>query len=220
MNSDFSEYSADLDQGLAQLGLSLPETVRRQLLAYLALLARWNRSFNLSAIRDPREMLVRHLFDSLAVVPLIHGVRVADIGTGAGLPGIPLALANDALQVLLVDSNGKKTRFLREAVRSLGLQSRCTVVQARVETLTDPAGYDTVMSRAFASLSDFVVGSRQLLAADGRWLALKGQRPDEELNVLPGDVQVQSVTTLAVPGLAAQRHAIIMARSLPQGPSA
>lgn len=220
MISDFSEYGADLDQGLAELGLSLPETVRKQLLAYLALLARWNRSFNLSAIRDPREMLVRHLFDSLAVLPLLHGVRIADIGTGAGLPGMPLALANDALQVLLVDSNGKKTRFLREAVRSLGLQSRCTVVQARVESLTDPIGYDTIVSRAFASLADFVAGSRQLLATDGRWLALKGQRPDEELSVLPDDIQVQSVQSLQVPGLAAQRHAIIMTRSLPQGPSA
>lgn len=220
MTGDFSGLAPDLERGLTQLDLHLPEATRAQLLAYLELLERWNRSFNLSAIRDRREMLVRHIFDSLAVLPLIHGERIADIGTGAGLPGIPLALANPALHVLLVDSNGKKARFLREAVRSLDLASRCTVSQARVESLVDDRGYDTVVSRAFASLSDFVNDSRQLLAADGRWLALKGQRPDEELAALPELAQVQSVIELAVPGLAAQRHAIIMARSLSQGLSA
>ena len=220
MVHDFSGLAPDLDRGLAQLNLPLPQSVRGQLLAYLALLARWNRSFNLSAIRNPHDMLVRHLFDSLAVLPWLHGDRVADIGTGAGLPGIPLALARPSLQVLLVDSNGKKTRFLREAVRALDLGPRCAVSQARVESLADDVGYDTIMSRAFASLADFVAGSRQLLAPGGRWLALKGQHPDDELAALPGDIQAQSVIALDVPGLAAQRHAIIMARSLSQGPSA
>ncbi|MCK9488545.1 MAG: 16S rRNA (guanine(527)-N(7))-methyltransferase RsmG [Xanthomonadales bacterium] len=213
-----SHLRPELDRGLDQLGLALPDPVHHALLAYLALLARWNRTYNLSAVRDPDQMLVRHLFDSLAVAAHVHGRRLADIGTGPGLPGIPLALAMPELQVLLVDSNGKKARFLREAVRTLGLGERCQVSQARVEALADSAGYDTVTSRAFASLADFIAGSRDLLAPGGRWLALKGQRPDDEIDALPADIRVEAIVPLAVPGLAAQRHAVIMSRSGQPGP--
>lgn len=195
--------------------LDLPGSARGDLLAYLTLLARWNRTYNLSAIRDPAQMLVRHLFDSLAVLPWLHGERLADIGTGPGLPGIPLAIARPELEVLLVDSNGKKARFLREAVRSLGLSGRCQVDQARVETLNPGAGYDTITSRAFTSLAGFVEASRGLMAPGGRWLALKGRYPDQELAELPADVQVLAVQPLVVPGLAAQRHAVIMAGPSP-----
>lgn len=214
-----SHLHPGLNRGLDQLGLDLPDPVRVALLDYLALLARWNRTYNLSAVRDPAQMLVRHLLDSLAVLPHIQGHRLADIGTGPGLPGIPLALALPQLQVLLVDSNGKKARFLREAVRTLGLTQRCQISQARVETLTDGTGFDTITSRAFASLADFIAGSRELLAPGGRWLALKGQRPDDEIDALPADVRVDAVVPLQVPGLAAQRHAIIMSRSGQPGPA-
>lgn len=208
----------DLDRGLDQLGLALPDPVRIALIDYLALLARWNRTYNLSAVREPAQMLVRHMFDSLAVAPHVHGNRLADIGTGPGLPGIPLALAIPKLQVLLVDSNGKKARFLRQAVRTLGLGDRCQVNQARVEALADDTGFDTITSRAFASLADFIAGSRGLLAPGGRWLALKGQRPDDEIHALPADIHVDAVVPLQVPGLAAQRHAVIMSRSGQPGP--
>ena len=211
MNAAFPDLVTGLDMGLADLGLDPPAHVRESLLAYLRLLVRWNATYNLSAIRDPRDMLIRHLFDSLAILPHVKGERVADIGTGPGLPGIPIALAQPSLQVALVESNGKKARFLREAVRTLRLASRCEVLQARAETLRPESGYDTVTSRAFASLADFVATSRGLLAPGGRWLAMKGQRPDDEIAALPADVRVEVVIPLAVPGLAAQRHAVIMA---------
>ena len=191
--------------------LDLDEAVREALLIYLQLLARWNATYNLSAIRDPGEMLVRHIFDSLSVCPLLHGRRLADIGTGPGLPGIPLALACPDLEVTLVESNGKKTRFLREAVRTLSLDARCAVVQTRVEQYRPDQSFDTVTSRAFASLVDFVTASRHLLAPDGRWLAMKGRRPDDEIAELPADIRVESVVPLTVPDLAGERHAVIMA---------
>ncbi len=213
MASSFPDLSAGLDQGLAALGLDLPAPARRQLLDYLALLAHWSRSINLTAVREPHEMLVRHLLDSLAVLPHLHGTRIADLGAGPGLPGIPLAIARPALDVTLVDSNGKMARFQREAVRQLGLAGRCHPVQARVESY-DPGPdrrFETVLSRAYAPLDRFVASSRHLLAPGGRWLALKGQRPDAEIAALPAEIRVEAVQPLAVPGLAGQRHAIIMA---------
>lgn len=209
--SDFSHLAPDLARGLKALGLDLPDTVQRDLLAYLALLARWNRSYNLTAVREPGQMLIRHLLDSLAVLPHLHGSRLADVGAGPGLPGIALALARPDLQLLSIDSNGKMARFQREAIRALGLGDRCRVEQARVEAVEPGDGYDTVTSRAFASLPDFVAASAHLLAPHGRWLALKGRRPDDEIAALPEAIQVEAVLPLSVPGLAEQRHAIIMA---------
>jgi 16S rRNA (guanine527-N7)-methyltransferase len=216
--TDFRALAPQLEHGLAALGLDLPAPARAALLDYLALLAHWNRAFNLSAVRDPAQMLVRHVLDSLAVLPFVHGGRLADVGSGPGLPGIPLALARPDLGVLLVDSNGKMARFQREALRHLGLDGRCQSLQARVETLRPQPGYDTVTSRAFASLADFVDASAGLLAPGGRWLALKGRRPDDELAQLPPHVQVRAVHAVAVPGLAGERHAIIMAAPPPSPP--
>lgn len=207
----FPDLSAELDRGLAALGLDLPEATRHDLLAYLALLARWNGTYNLSAIREPGEMLIRHVFDSLAALPHVTGPRLADVGTGPGLPGIPMALARPDLRVLLIDSNGKKTRFLREAVRTLHLADRCEVAQTRAETRIDAHRFDTVTSRAFATLADFVGASRGLIAPGGRWLAMKGRRPDDEIAALPPDIRVEAVVPLVVPGLAGERHAVIMA---------
>ncbi|MBX3724352.1 MAG: 16S rRNA (guanine(527)-N(7))-methyltransferase RsmG [Xanthomonadales bacterium] len=217
MTHAFPDLSAELDQGLAALGLDLPAPARRQLLDYLALLAHWNRRINLTAVREPREMLIRHLLDSLAVLPWLHGRRIADLGAGPGLPGIPLAIARPDLDVTLVDSNGKMARFQREAVRQLGLQGRCHPVQDRVEAFAPAPDrrFDTVLSRAYAPLDRFIASSRHLVAPEGRWLALKGQRPDAEIAALPADIRVEAVQALAVPGLAGQRHAIIMAGPAP-----
>lgn len=215
---DFRALAPVLDQGLMALGQDLPAATRAALLDYLALLARWNQAWNLSAVRDPREMLVRHVLDSLAVLPYLQGDRLADVGSGPGLPGIPLALARPDLTVLLVDSNNKMARFQREALRQLGLAPRCQSLQARVEQLRPEPGYDTVVSRAFASLTDFVTLSAGLRAPAGRWLALKGRRPDPELAQLPAPVRVLAIHALQVPGLAGERHAIIMTAPPPTPP--
>lgn len=209
--SAFAPLASELDTGLAELRLELPAQARDALLAYLELLARWNRTYNLSAVREPREMLVRHVLDSLAVLEHVRGPRVADIGSGPGIPGIVLAIADASLRLLLVDSNGKMARFQREAVRSLGLQGRCEVRQARAEALADEPGFDTIVSRAFATLAGFVAAARGLAGPHTRWLAMKGRAPDEEIAGLPAEVQVRAVVPLVVPGLAAQRHAVIMA---------
>lgn len=211
MNHPPSDLPARLDAGLAALSLDLPAPARGQLRALVDLLAHWNRAINLTSVRDPGDMLVRHVFDSLAVLPLMHGRRIADVGSGPGLPGLVLALADPALRLTLIDSNGKMARFQREAVRQLGLADRVTPVQARVEALPASHDHDTVLSRAFAALPDFVAASAGLLAPGGRWLALKGRRPDAELAALPAGVRVEAVQALVVPGLAGERHAIIMA---------
>src|SRR5690606_17473363 len=140
--SDFSHLAPELERGLSAMRLDIPARARDDLLAYLALLARWNRSYNLTAVRDPAPTLVRHLFDSLAVLPHLHGDRLADVGAGPGLPGLVLALARPDLTVLSIDSNGKMARFQREAVRVLGLGARCRVEQARVEAVDGGDGFD------------------------------------------------------------------------------
>jgi 16S rRNA (guanine527-N7)-methyltransferase len=216
--TDFRALAPTLEDGLAALGQDLPAATRDGLLDYLALLAHWNRAWNLSAVRDPVQMLVRHVLDSLAVLPFVHGGRLVDVGSGPGLPGIPLALARPDLTVLLVDSNGKMARFQREALHHLGLQARCRSLQVRVEQLQPEPGYDTVTSRAFSSLAEFVTRSAGVRAPGGHWLALKGRRPDQELAQLPPHVQVLATHTLVVPGLAGERHAIIMTAPPPTPP--
>jgi len=201
-----------LDSGLAALRLS-PEPLTARLLDYLALLVRWNATYNLTAIRDPAEMVSKHLLDSLAVVPFVHGT-LADIGSGAGLPGIPLALALPGLDVTVVESNGKKARFLREAQRHLGL-ANLHVAEARAESFETPARYDCLVSRAFGSLAEFVRVGAHLLADDGRLLAMKGQQPADEVAALPAGWRLAATHALDVPGLAAQRHLLVIERSGP-----
>ena len=198
-----------LSAGLAALNLDLPAATIERLLDYVGLLARWNAAYNLSAVRDPAEMVTRHLLDSLAVAPLVTGATLADLGSGAGLPGIPLALVAPQRQVTLVDSNGKKTRFLRAAVRELGL-ANVRVVEGRVEDV--PGTFDCVTARAFASLADMLTWGGHLLAPDGLWLALKGRFPQDELAGVPAGFRVEAVLELAVPGLDAERRAVIIRR--------
>lgn len=198
-----------LDAGLAALQLDLPETTVVRLLAYIELLQRWNATYNLSAVRDPAEMVTRHLLDSLAIVPQVSGATLADLGTGAGLPGIPLAILAPQRAVTLVDSNGKKTRFLRAAVRELAL-ANVKVAESRVEAVAGT--FDCITARAFASLADMLGWGGHLLAPDGVWLAQKGRFPQDELDGVPAGFRVEAVIPLVVPGLDAERHVVVIKR--------
>lgn len=201
---------APLQAGLAELGLPQPELAER-LLDYLALLVKWNRAFNLTAVREPAEMLSRHLLDSLAILPWLDGERLLDVGSGAGLPGIPLALARPQLQVVLLDSNGKKARFLRQAQLELAL-ANVEVVETRVEAYAPEAPFDVITSRAFAQLKEFVVLTRPLLRSDGRWLAMKGRLDENELAEVRAERVKLQTHRLVVPGLDADRHLIEIRR--------
>ncbi len=201
---------AKLESGLTALGLTLPQAAPARLLDYLALLERWNATYNLTAVRDPDEMVTRHLLDSLAVQPFVRGMTLADLGTGPGLPGIPLAIAAPERAVALVDSNGKKARFLREAVRALKL-ANATVIESRVEAVE--GSYHCITARAFASLADMLAWGGHLLAPDGTWLALKGRHPADELAGMPRGFHVLAIEPLRVPGLDAERHVVVISRS-------
>ncbi|WP_347261123.1 16S rRNA (guanine(527)-N(7))-methyltransferase RsmG [Rudaea sp.] len=200
---------ARLRAGAEQLGLALTAEQGERLLDYLGLLVRWNAVYNLTAVRDPAQMVTRHLLDSLAIAPLVRGATLVDLGTGPGLPGIPLAILAPERTTTLVDSNGKKTRFLREAVRVLGL-ANARVEQARVEDLQGQ--YDCVTARAFAALGDILTWGGHLLAPEGVCVAMKGVIDEEEMRGIPPGFRVEEIVALAVPGLGAARHAVIIAR--------
>lgn len=220
--ADLTQLSPELDRGLRALGLdpAAPATdelaLAPALLVYLALLLRWNAAYNLTAIREPREMLVKHLLDSLAMHPQVRGAsRLADLGSGAGLPGIPLALALPALSVALVESSGKKARFLRECVRQLGLARRVRVLESRAEAVAEPGAFDAITARALDRLAGILAVGGHLLAADGRLLAMKGVYPHDEIAKLPPGWAAGAVHRLRVPGLAGERHLVEVHRSRP-----
>jgi 16S rRNA (guanine527-N7)-methyltransferase len=201
----------ELESGLRDLGLD--PVLAGPLLAYLALLARWNATYNLTAIRDPREMLVKHLLDSLAMHAHLDGIgTLADLGTGPGLPGIPLAIARPGLQVTLVESNGKKARFLREAVRQLKLDN-ARVAESRIEAFDAPGRFDAITARALATLPLILELGGHLLGADGRLLAMKGVVPTDEIATLPPGWRVAAMHALRVPGLDAERHLVEIVRA-------
>ncbi len=195
-----------LERGIAQLGLTLSATQQTQLLNYVALLEKWNRAYNLTAVRDPVEMVHRHLLDSLAVVPHIPQRRLLDVGTGPGIPGMVLAIAWPDAALTLLDSNGKKARFVRRAVHELSLRN-VEVVQARVEQFAPSTPYPAIISRAFADLGAFVRLTRHLLAEEGRWWGMKGH-VENELDHLPQDVAVARIIELTVPFETARRSLI------------
>ncbi len=183
------------------------------LLDYLGLLAKWNKAYNLTAVRDETQMVTRHLLDSLVIAPHIQGQRLIDVGTGAGLPGIPLAILFPEREFHLLDCNGKKTRFLFQVKTALRLDNM-VVHHARVESFESTEPFDVVLSRAFASLGDMAGACRHLLAPDGRFLAMKGAYPAEELEEVSPHYELKAVYPLAVPGLAEQRHLVeIMVRN-------
>jgi 16S rRNA (guanine527-N7)-methyltransferase len=199
-----------LERGIATLGASLPEDAVARLLDYRDLLERWNSAYNLTAIRDDREMVSRHLLDSLAILPYVHGRSLADLGTGPGLPGIPLAIAEPAREVLMVDSNGKKVRFLREAIRSLKL-GNAKALQSRVEDVEGT--FECITARAFASLADMLGWGGHLLAPNGIWLAMKGKHPAEELDGVPGEFRVEAIHALRVPDVEGERHLVVIRKT-------
>ena len=196
-----------LAAGLADLGIALPEAAQHKLLAFRDLMLKWNRTYNLTALRDPDQAISHHLLDSLAILPHVGPDPLLDVGSGGGLPGIPLAIARPELAVSMVDTVQKKATFLLQAAIELGL-ANVTAHHARVEEM--PGQYAQISSRAFAELGLFVSLTRHLLAPGGRWLAMKGVRPDAELQALPADIAVDAIIPLTVPGLAAERHLIIL----------
>jgi len=229
-----------LSAGIAALGLALPAGSEEKLLAYLALLDKWNRVYNLTAVREAERMVSHHLLDSLAVVGTLDGlvvelspspqpsplkgeppagdkganvmpktINVLDVGSGGGLPGIPLAIARPSLQVTLIDSIAKKTAFLLQAKAELGLDN-VNVVTGRAEDYRPDRGFDVITSRAFSDLKEFVTLTRHLLEPGGCWLAMKGLYPNEEIAQLPAGVKVRADHALVVPGLEATRHLIVL----------
>jgi 16S rRNA (guanine527-N7)-methyltransferase len=192
-----------LKKGLAELQISLsPEP----LMTYLTLLNKWNRTYNLTAVRDLDSMVTRHLLDSLAILPWIDSGRLLDVGSGAGFPGIPLALAHPNLEVVVLDSNGKKIRFMQEAKRVLGLDN-LEVVQARVETYQPEQKFDTVTSRAFSDLQQMISWTKHLITTSGKWLAMKGRYPETELATINYPYEVKTYT---VPGLTGERCCVLI----------
>lgn len=200
-----------LRSGAEQLGIDLSPDQADQLIAYLGLLKKWNKAYNLTAVRDPDEMVSRHLLDSLSVLPYALGTRCLDVGSGGGMPGVILAAMNPHRQITVLDSNGKKTRFLTQVRVELGLQN-LTVVNSRVEAYQPDHRYEMIVSRAFSSLADFTHLTRHLGSDDTRWLAMKGLYPEEELSALPVDFQVTESAQLSVPGCQGTRHLLILRR--------
>ncbi|WP_211461288.1 16S rRNA (guanine(527)-N(7))-methyltransferase RsmG [Collimonas silvisoli] len=212
-----ASLEASLQQGAQILGITLDLQQQQQLLAYLNLLAKWNKVYNLTSIREPAQMMTHHLLDSLAVVPAFAAAEhVLDVGAGGGLPGMILAIwagkAKPAMRVSMIDTVHKKTAFLTQVKAELGL-SNVSVHTARVEQLQVAQKFDVITSRAFAELADFINWSAHLLTDDGQFIALKGVKPDEEIARLPAGWQVTEIRPLAVPGLDAERHLIFIKRS-------
>lgn len=200
-----------LRNGVEQLHIKLSAEQFRQLLEYLQLLGKWNQAYNLTAISVPEEMVKLHLFDSLAIAPYLKSQRNIDIGTGAGLPGIPLAIYFPQRQFTLLDSNGKKTRFLTHVKQQLGLNN-VEIIHDRAESYRTDKLYDAILSRAFASLKDMLNCTAHLCAQQGRFLALKGTYPDAEIGKLPSNFKVEKVIPLTVPEIEAERHLLIIQR--------
>lgn len=198
--------------GAAALGLDLDAGQRDRLGRYLALLEKWNRVYNLTAIRERERMVTHHLLDSLAIAAYVRAPRVLDVGSGAGLPGIALAIARPDLEVTLLDANRKKAAFMQQAIAELALPN-AEVAAVRVESWETGLRFDTIVSRAFAELAELVAGSIRLLAPGGVIAAMKGVHPHEEIERLPAGVRVARVIRLEVPGLDAERHLVMVERA-------
>jgi 16S rRNA (guanine527-N7)-methyltransferase len=203
MSFDDLRLQSKFESGLKGLGLRLDSDPYLQ---YLSLLHKWNKAYNLTAIRDPEEMVSKHLLDSLAILPWVNGSNMIDVGTGPGLPGVPIALARPELKVVLLDSNGKKIRFLQEVKRKLTLDN-IEIVQTRAEDYQPKQGFDTVTSRAFSELSQMLAWTKHFIAPNGIWLAMKGRYPDAELTDIHNAFKVEQYH---VPGIEGERHCVIV----------
>ncbi|MGY2573911.1 16S rRNA (guanine(527)-N(7))-methyltransferase RsmG [Vibrio sp. C8] len=201
-----------LDSLIAKTDLDVSDKQREQLLGYVGLLNKWNKAYNLTSVRDPADMLVKHILDSIVVSPYLDGERFIDVGTGPGLPGIPLAIMNPNKSFVLLDSLGKRIRFIKQVLHELDI-ANVVPVQSRVEEFDPEGGFDAVLSRAFASISDMVEWCQHLPRANsGVFFALKGQLPQEEISLLPEWCSVTDVKALKVPELEGERHLVILSR--------
>lgn len=198
-----------LSRLLDEAGISLTDHQKNQLVAYVDMLNKWNKAYNLTSVRDPNEMLVRHILDSIVVAPHLEGARFIDVGTGPGLPGIPLSIVRPECQFTLLDSLGKRVRFLKQVQHELKLEN-ITPVQSRVEEFPTEPPFDGVISRAFASLNDMVSWCHHLPGEQGRFYALKGMMPEEEIALLPSKYAVEKSVKLKVPQLTGERHLVII----------
>jgi len=214
MDAEYARHAEELKQGAALLDIDLNATQQGQLIDYLRLLNKWNKAYNLTAVRDPAQMVSRHLLDSLSVAPHVEqgGSRWLDVGSGGGMPGVPLAILFPERSFTLLDSNGKKTRFLTQVRLELKL-TNLEVVHSRVEDFRPGQAFTGITSRAFSSLDDFANWTRHLGDVDTRWLAMKGVQPDDELQALPADFQLEHCLVLKVPGCQGQRHLLILRRT-------
>ncbi|UZD58543.1 16S rRNA (guanine(527)-N(7))-methyltransferase RsmG [Shewanella algae] len=202
--------AAQLKTYLAETGLNVSDEQQQQLLGFVAMLNKWNKAYNLTSVRDPEQMLIRHIMDSLVVSPHLTGQRFIDVGTGPGLPGIPLAILNPDKEFVLLDSLGKRIRFQKQVQIELKLQN-IQSVESRVEAFQDPQGFDGVLSRAFASVADMLSWCQHLPAKNGVFYALKGQLNPEELTGIPEGYSIRESIELKVPQLDEQRHLLIIA---------
>jgi 16S rRNA (guanine527-N7)-methyltransferase len=207
-----AELLSTLRKLVAQTDLHLSQQQLEQCVLYVTLLDKWNSAYNLTSIRDPQEMLIKHVLDSLVVAPYLTGQRFIDVGTGPGLPGVLLAIYYPEKDFTLLDSLGKRIRFLNQVKMQLKLQN-ITPLQSRVEDHQPTQGYDGVISRAFASLNDMLSWCQHLPAADGRFFAMKGAAVQEEIAALPDFVKVDAIHHLQVPQLDAQRHLVVLSKS-------
>ena len=201
-----------LASGLQQMGIDLPAAAQEKLLAYVALLYKWNKTYSLTALREQDKAVSHHLLDSLAILPYVPAGPLLDVGSGGGTPGIPLAIACPEMPVTLLDSNTKKTAFLQQAAIELGLKN-ISVHAGRVEQYHPQVGFAAITSRAFAEIADFVSLSAHVLAENGCWLAMKGVRPDDELAKLPAVATVEALHRLNVPGVDGERHLVILKKT-------
>lgn len=210
-----ARHAEELARGIQTLGLDIDAATQQRLLDYLALLAKWNKAYNLTAVRDVDEMVSRHLLDSLSIIPSFEaagGERWLDVGSGGGMPGIPLAILFPGKFLTLLDSNGKKTRFLTQVKLELKLDN-LQVIHSRVEAFQPEQPFNGIVSRAFSSLEDFTNWTRHLGDTQTNWLAMKGVHPSDELAALPEDFRVEAERALAVPGCQGQRHLLILRRT-------
>ena len=200
-----------LNQALTANNIRLDETAKQKLIRYLELLQTWNRVFNLTAITEPREMVYLHLIDSLAVQPFLHGQRMLDVGSGAGLPGIPLAIAHPEQTWVLLDKNNKKTRFMTQAISELDLKNAETA-HARCEDFHPALGFDSILSRAYATQRVFVESTADLLSDQGRFIAMKGKLLQEAVRYLPADYVVEQTVRVEMKGMDVERHVVCLSR--------
>ncbi len=203
------QLEQQLYQGLVALGLEQSADVQAQLLRFIQLLAKWNKTYNLTAIRQPADMVAKHLLDSLAILPFLQSGNIIDIGTGPGLPGIPLSLVRISDHFTLLDSNSKKTRFVTQAIMELGIQN-VSVVQSRAEAYQPAHPYDVVIARAFAEIKDLLQRVQHLCVPGARVLAMKGQYPTDEMDGWPAGFRCESVEKISIPDMPGERHVVLI----------